>query len=155
MSGSELQKRSPHPRKGDCPRARDSATLLRRGSLRFEEPSVPREAALDTVDDVRGLAKAVSFPRVTNENGLDADLLQRDVHLLRFLNRDVLIQLSVDEHRRRLHFRDVRERRSFPECFGDVALPWVPAAPFDLRIILCPDQVCVTEEIADSGGRNR
>ena len=69
-----------------------------------------RQAPDHAVDDVLGLAQAVTLARIAQQHRLHADLLQGDEHLLRFLDRHVLIQLAVDEHRRRLDARDVGER---------------------------------------------
>ena len=73
---------------------------------------MPGEASLQGIDDVGRFPQAVSFTWIAEQDRFDADLFQRDVHLLGFLNRHVLVELTMDEHRRRLGPCNVSNRRT-------------------------------------------
>src|SRR5262245_10167223 len=87
----------------------------RRGGRGREVPAVPLDAAIDRIDHVAGLAQAVAFARVADHDGFDAGVAEGDEVLLGFGDRHVVVVLAVHEHDRRLHLRDVAERRSLPE----------------------------------------
>src|SRR5207245_11095898 len=75
---------------------------------------VPGNAAVNRIDVVPGLGKAVPFARVANENSFRTHVFQRNEQLLSFRNRHVVVVFSVHEHRRRMRCGDVLQRGALP-----------------------------------------
>ena len=62
---------------------------------------VPGDRTVGPVDLVLDLLKAMTFPRVADEDGFRADVFQSDEELLGFSDRNVVIIFAVNEERRR------------------------------------------------------
>src|SRR5262245_14633522 len=63
--------------------------------LRRKMLFVPRDRPIDLIDDVLRFADAVPLARIPHHHDFGADVLQRDVELLRFGDRHVVVVLAV------------------------------------------------------------
>src|SRR6185312_4354881 len=83
---------------------------------RMRKPAVvPRDTPVDEIDDVLRLTHSVPLARITNHHHRHTDILQCYVELLRLRNRHVVVVLTVHQHHRRLHARDVTQRATLPQ----------------------------------------
>src|SRR5262245_1087460 len=132
-----------------CHRYRLALSLGRR-----EMRLVPAHAAIHQVHEMFWFGEAVPLARVAHHHGLDPDVLERDVELLRLRDGHVVVVLTMDQHGGRLHLRDVLECGALPEPRHQVALVR-QYAPLHLLVHVVVGHVVVAEVVDDGRQRDR
>ena len=99
-----------------------------------------------------GLAHTVSLARVPHHDRRHADVLERDVVLLRLGNRHVVVVFAVDHHRGRAHVRHVLQRGVFPQNVHQISL-MRKRAPLHLLVLVVIRHVVVADEVGDAGSQ--
>src|SRR5712692_318980 len=115
---------------------------------------IPGNRAIDTIHDMCGLAKPMSFPWVADKNCFDANILKSYEKLLRFSDRHIRIVFSMYEHRRRGNRSDMFECGALPKQVHQIAL-MRKLPEFHLFVLIVVSHVVIADLVGPTGSGNR